>query len=78
MPTVEYGTLSESDKNDPATAMLTPDHPGNSDDNYRRRRIAIAIMAKRYRPGDPIPEIDYSPDDDECWRRINSSVHHGD
>ncbi|MGO4648915.1 phenylalanine 4-monooxygenase [Nocardia sp. 2YAB30] len=71
MPTVEYGTWSYSGNKEPSTVMLAQGHPGYSDDNYRRRRNAIAMAATRYRPGDPIPEIDYNPDDDECWRQIS-------
>jgi phenylalanine-4-hydroxylase len=53
---------------------LPADHPGASDPEYRARRAAIAAVAERHRPGDPIPTVDYTPDEDAVWREVSGAL----
>jgi len=46
---------------------LDPDHPGFRDPVYRRRRNEIAKLALAYRDGDPIPRVDYTPEEQAVW-----------
>jgi phenylalanine-4-hydroxylase len=47
---------------------LDPDHPGFRDPVYRSRRNEIARLALSYREGDPLPRIDYTPEEQAVWR----------
>ena len=53
---------------------LPDDHPGVSDQAYRQRRAAIAAVAAAHRPGDPIPDVAYGPEEDEVWRTVSSKL----
>ena len=53
---------------------LPADHPGVADVAYRRRRAAIALVADRFVPGTPIPEVDYTPEEDEVWRTVSAEL----
>jgi phenylalanine-4-hydroxylase len=53
---------------------LPTDHPGASDVRYRARRAAIAAVGAAYRPGDPIPDVHYTPEEDEVWQRVSSEL----
>ena len=55
-------------------AELPADHPGFSDPEYRARRGAIAQAALSYRPGDPIPEVAYTADEDAVWRLVSAEL----
>ena len=57
-----------------ATLELDSDHPGFSDPDYRRRRQAIAAVGAGWRPGDPIPDVVYSTEEDEVWRVVSSEL----
>ncbi|KIZ03637.1 phenylalanine-4-hydroxylase [Monoraphidium neglectum] len=48
-------------------ADLAEDHPGFGDEAYKQRRAAIADIARRHEIGDPIPRIDYTPDEVRAW-----------
>jgi phenylalanine-4-hydroxylase len=50
---------------------LPPDHPGVSDAAYLARRADIAQVGDAYRAGDPIPDVDYAPEEDEVWRIVS-------
>ena len=53
---------------------LPADHPGVADDAYRRRRAAIAEVAARFRPGEPIPDVTYVEEEDEVWRTVSAEL----
>jgi phenylalanine-4-hydroxylase len=53
---------------------LPHDHPGVHDPSYRARRAAIAAVGERYRPGDPIPDVIYTAEEDEVWRKVSSEL----
>ena len=53
---------------------LPADHPGFADDEYRRRRAAIAEVAARFRPGEPIPDVTYVEEEDEVWRTVSAEL----
>ncbi|HVM10107.1 MAG TPA: phenylalanine 4-monooxygenase [Acidimicrobiales bacterium] len=53
---------------------LPEDHPGFSDPAYRDRRARIAAVGAAYVSGDPIPDVDYTPEEDEVWRVVSSEL----
>jgi phenylalanine-4-hydroxylase len=53
---------------------LPEDHPGFSDQDYRQRRAAIAEACAGYQPGGPIPDVHYTPEEDEVWRLVSSEL----
>lgn len=56
--TLEYG------------AELSADHPGFTDEAYRKRRAGITALARTYRTGQPIPHIEYTQEEIATWRTI--------
>jgi phenylalanine-4-hydroxylase len=57
-----------------AVVQLDPDHPGFRDAAYRARRNRIARLALEHRPGDPIPEAPYTPEEHAVWRTIREAL----
>jgi phenylalanine-4-hydroxylase len=53
---------------------LPADHPGSTDPAYRARRAAIAAVGEAYRPGQRIPDVEYTPEEDEVWRVVSSEL----
>jgi phenylalanine-4-hydroxylase len=53
---------------------LAADHPGASDPEYRARRNLIAAAALDWRPGQPAPTIDYTPQEQEVWRIVSREL----
>lgn len=53
------------------TVHLSDEHPGVLDPAYRERRNAIAALALRYRPGAPVPQIEYTEAEQEVWRIVS-------
>ncbi len=53
---------------------LPEDHPGFSDQDYRRRRAAIAEGCASYVPGGPIPDVHYTAEEDEVWRIVSTEL----
>ncbi|CAL8468777.1 g8318 [Coccomyxa elongata] len=51
-------------------ADLAEDHPGYLDQAYKDRRMAIANIARRHRVGDPIPRLEYTPDELQVWGTV--------
>lgn len=46
---------------------MKADHPGFSDATYRARRNELAEIARKHRQGDPIPYVQYTPEEIETW-----------
>lgn len=53
---------------------LADDHPGFGDCDYRARRDHIASLALGWRPGRPIPEVEYSEAEQEVWRTVRREL----
>ena len=53
---------------------LPEDHPGFSDQEYRRRRAAIAEACASYESGGPIPDVHYTPEEDEVWYIVSTEL----
>jgi phenylalanine-4-hydroxylase len=58
----------------PAAFELPADHPGFSDPDYRARRAAIAEVGRNHRPGQPIADVEYTPEEDEVWRVVSHEL----
>ena len=57
-----------------AVVRLDPDHPGFRDAEYRARRNRIASLALEHRPGGPLPEAPYTPEEHAVWRTIREAL----
>ena len=63
-----------------ATSTTTPacdlpeDHPGFDDPAYRARRAEISRVGAAYVAGHPIPDVDYTPEEDEVWRLVSTEL----
>ncbi|MEM7448681.1 MAG: ACT domain-containing protein [Myxococcota bacterium] len=53
-----------------AGTELESDHPGFQDPAYRAQRSRIDALARAYRYGDPIPEVEYSAEERSTWRTV--------
>src|SRR5579859_6828467 len=53
---------------------LDRDHPGFRDPVYRRRRNAIAEVAVDYREGAPVPDVEYTAEEEDVWRLVWSHL----
>ncbi len=53
---------------------LPDDHPGFSDPAYRRRRAAIAEVGDTFQPGQRIPDVEYTHEEDEVWRTVAAEL----
>lgn len=54
--------------------VLGENHPGFSDPAYRERRNAIAALSIDWRPGDPVPDVDYSDVEHDVWRTVSHEL----
>jgi phenylalanine-4-hydroxylase len=61
-------TSEESGRNQ--VVLLDPDHPGFRDPQYRARRNQIAALSLQYRPGRPIPDVEYTAEEHRVWRAV--------
>ena len=52
------------------TVHLADDHPGFGDPEYRSRRNKIASLALGWEPGQPIPHVDYTDEEQSVWRTV--------
>ena len=57
-----------------AALELPADHPGFSDPAYRARRAAIAEVGRTHVRGEPIPDVVYTPEEDEVWRVVSREL----
>jgi phenylalanine-4-hydroxylase len=56
------------------TVELGADHPGACDPAYRERRNHIAARALAWKPGEPIPRIEYTEAEHEVWRIVSREL----
>ncbi|MGH9225377.1 MAG: phenylalanine 4-monooxygenase [Acidimicrobiales bacterium] len=54
--------------------VLGDGHPGFFDPDYRARRNALAALAMNWRPGDPVPQPEYSGVEHGVWRVIAAEL----
>jgi phenylalanine-4-hydroxylase len=47
---------------------------GERDPDYRRRRVEIAEVGRRYRRGEPIPDVNYTAEEDDVWRVVSAEL----
>jgi len=50
--------------------QLSCDHPGFSDEEYKKRRNEISQIASQYKTGQPIPTINYKPSEIATWSTV--------
>ena len=50
------------------------DHPGASDEEYRRRRDHIASLSKKFRETGVITDVDYSEKEQGIWRHVTERL----
>jgi phenylalanine-4-hydroxylase len=50
--------------------VLGQDHPGFADPEYRRRRNEIASVSASWKPGDPVPNVEYTDREHDVWRAV--------
>lgn len=55
---------------DGGTALISEDHPGFHDVEYRKRRDWIVENAKTHNFGQPIPTIEYSEQENHTWQLV--------
>ena len=53
---------------------LPEDHPGRSDAEYLARRTTIAAVGEAYRPGESIPDVPYSAEEDAVWAEVSQEL----
>ncbi|GAC1532025.1 MAG: phenylalanine 4-monooxygenase [Acidimicrobiales bacterium] len=57
-----------------APVGLPAQHPGAADPVYCARRARTAEVGRKYRWGEPIPEVTYSPAEHQVWRMVSSEL----
>jgi phenylalanine-4-hydroxylase len=68
-----YSPVTENEDGS-ITVELASDHPGASDPAYRERRNHIAARALAWKPGEPIPQIEYTEPEHEVWRIVSREL----
>lgn len=53
---------------------LGDNHPGVQDPVYRARRNEIAAAAVAWKPGEPIPQIDYTDEENHVWALASAEL----
>ena len=53
---------------------LNPEHPGFQDPEYRRRRDAVAAVARAHQPGAAVPRISYTEREHGVWCEVQSRL----
>ena len=68
-----YAPVTQTDSG-AVEVHLGAGHPGINDPVYRKRRNQIAASALSWRPGEPVPHVAYTDDEDEIWRRVSAEL----
>ncbi|GGX09308.1 phenylalanine 4-monooxygenase [Streptomyces noursei] len=50
------------------------EHPGRHDQDYRRRRDALAARAENHRVGAPYEDVAYTEDEHRTWRTVHDAL----
>jgi phenylalanine-4-hydroxylase len=66
--------MARTQADHPTAFELPEDHPGFTDPAYRARRAAIAEVGRAHRRGDPIADVEYTPEEDEVWRIVSHEL----
>ncbi|MBN3321983.1 TY3H monooxygenase, partial [Atractosteus spatula] len=70
--------LSDLDQCHHLITKYNPDldrhHPGYKDLEYRKRRSQISDLAFSYKEGDPLPFVQYTPEEIATWREVYRSL----
>ena len=54
--------------------QLDLDHPGASDEDYRKRRDYIACLAKNFRETGEITDVEYTEQEQDIWRHVAGTL----
>jgi phenylalanine-4-hydroxylase len=68
-----YSPVTKSDDGS-VTVHLSEDHPGKTDPEYQQRRNEIAAAALAWTRGGPIPQIEYTEDEQNVWRTVQREL----
>jgi phenylalanine-4-hydroxylase len=68
-----YSPVTKSDDGS-VTVHLSEDHPGKTDPAYQQRRNEIAAAALAWSRGEPIPQIEYTEEEQEVWRTVQREL----
>jgi len=69
-----YSPVTQSDDGK-VEVHLGKDHPGFNDPVYRARRNDIAAAAMEWQPGEPVPQVAYTEQENAIWRTVSSELH---
>ncbi|MFF2552485.1 phenylalanine 4-monooxygenase [Nocardia sp. NPDC058058] len=68
-----YSPVTQGDDGN-VLVHLSDEHPGVHDLEYRARRNAIAAMALKHRAGEPVPQVDYTEEEQQVWRIVSAEL----
>ncbi|TNY38449.1 phenylalanine 4-monooxygenase [Thermomonospora catenispora] len=74
MEEAQYFAPVSQDEHGEVTVELAKSHPGFADPIYRKRRNEIARLALNHRRGDPVPVVEYTPEEHEVWRLVSREL----
>jgi phenylalanine-4-hydroxylase len=68
-----YSTVT-TDSDGQVQVHLGENHPGFTDAAYRARRGDIAAASLAHRPGEPVPTIDYTAEEQGIWSLVSAEL----